>query len=194
MRAAPLAVPDTDERVRLFVALELPDDVRDALVRWQSRALQGLDGVRPIARSDLHATLCFLGWRSEAEIDAIRHACGVLTAYSGPELQIGEATWLPPRRPRVLAVELQDRAGALARAQAALSEVLEAGGWYEPEKRPYLGHVTVARIARDTHVPRRALPDPPELSFRAMRVTLYRSRLSRSGAHYEAIGSVELAG
>jgi RNA 2',3'-cyclic 3'-phosphodiesterase len=182
-----------DGRVRLFVALELPDVARDGLLRWQPRALQGLDGPRVIAPPDLHATLCFLGWRSQEEIDAISDACGVLAAYAAPELRIGGATWLPPRRPRVLAVELQDLTGALAREQAVLSEVLAAGGWYQPEERPYLAHVTVARLGRGTRVRRRPLPDPPALSFRATRVTLYRSRLLRSGARYEPLRSVELA-
>jgi 2'-5' RNA ligase len=190
--AAP-AAERGEERVRLFVALELPDEARDALVDWQSRALHGLDGVRAIARSDLHATLCFLGWRWEREIDAIRDACAVVAPYGAVELRVGEATWLPHRRPRVLAVELED-AGALARAQAALSEVLEAGGWYRPEKRPYLAHVTVARVGHGARAPRRAPPDLPKLGFRATRVSLYRSRLSRSGARYDVIGSVELAG
>ena len=194
MTAEPTASPEGEERVRLFVALELPDDAREALVRWQARALRGVDGARAIAGEDLHATLCFLGWRAASEIGPIRDACGVLAAHPAPELRIGAATWLPPRRPQVLAVELEDPAGVLGRAQAALSDVLAAGGWYEPEKRPYLGHVTVARLGRGTRAPRKAVPDPPELSFDAARVSLYRSRLFRSGARYEAVATVEMAG
>ena len=194
MSVEPPAAPSPDERVRLFVAVELPDVARDALTRWQTRALQGADGARAIAASDLHATLCFLGWQATSEVDRIRDACGVLGACPAPALAIGEATWLPPRRPRVLAVELDDRSAALARAQAALSDVLEAGGWYRPEKRAYLAHVTVARLGRGTRAPRRSLPQPPELDFRASRATLYRSRLLRSGARYEPLASVELAG
>jgi len=194
LTADPLPGPEPAERVRLFVALELPGAVREALERWGARALQGLEGARAIASSDLHATLCFLGWRSSDEVEQIRDACGVLTAYPAPELRVGAATRLPPRRPRVLAVELHDASGALARAQSALSEVLETGGWYQPEERPHLAHVTVARFGRGTRVPRRSLPDPPELTFRASRVSLYRSRLLRSGARYEALASVTLAG
>lgn len=194
MTAEPFEPRDPEERVRLFLALELPEEPREELARWRGRALQGVAEARAIAVSDLHATLCFLGWRAATEIDAIRDACGVLTAYTAPELALGEGIWLPPRRPRVLAVELHDATGSLARAQAALSEVLEAGGWYRPEKRPYLAHVTVARLGRAVRAPRRALPDPPELGFRARWVRLYRSRLLRSGARYEPLGSIELAG
>jgi 2'-5' RNA ligase len=183
-----------EERVRLFVALELPGDVREALAGWRDRVMRGADGLRAIAPEALHATLCFLGWRSTAQIGAIGDACGVLAAQPAPELRLGEAIWLPRRRPRVLAVELGDIGTALARAQAVLSEVLEVGGWYEPDGRPYLGHVTVARVSQGTRLPRRSLPALPEVDFRASRVTLYRSRLSRSGARYEALATVALAG
>jgi 2'-5' RNA ligase len=90
-------------------------------------------------------------------------------------------------------VELLDPAGVLNRVQALLSEVLAAGGWYQPEKRPYLAHVTVARVARGGRAPRAVMPALPPLQFRAPRVTLFRSRLLRSGARYEALATVELA-
>jgi 2'-5' RNA ligase len=91
-----------------------------------------------------------------------------------------------------LAVELLDSAGALARAQTRLSEVLAAGGWYEPEKRPYLAHVTVARTRRDVRMARDQLPQLPSMEFEAPRVTLFRSRLLRTGARYQPLASVDL--
>jgi 2'-5' RNA ligase len=110
-----------------------------------------------------------------------------------PELRLGEGIWLPPRRPRVLAVSLGDRSAALVGLQAALSDALAQGGWYQPEKRPYLGHVTVARAARGFRQPRAPLPPSPGLAFTASSVTLYRSRLLRSGARYEPLARVELS-
>lgn len=197
MSKAPISRSGTggDERVRLFVALDVPQSARDALRRWRTKALQGISGVRPVAEEGLHATLCFLGWRPEAEIEPIRDACVVLTAEVAPELALGESVWLPQRSPRLLAVELRDHQGRLARAQATLSAVLAAGGWYQPEKRPYFAHVTVARVGRSVRVSRQAsLPPAPQISFRASSVTLYRSRLLRSGARYEPLGTVELVG
>ncbi len=183
-----------DERVRLFVALELPEPARAELIRWRGRVLRGVDGLRYITEPNLHATLCFLGSRRSAEVGAIADACAVLAVQPAASLSLGEAIWLPERRPHVLAVTLQDTAGALAGAQATLSEVLAAGGWYEPEQRPYLGHVTVARAGRGTRVPRRPLSAPEALQFQARRVTLYRSRLSRAGARYEPLTTIELGG
>lgn len=195
-----------DERVRLFVALELPEPVRDALIRWrddvtgqarrddvtgQARALRWLDS------DSLHVTMCFLGWRSPGELGVIAGAMRVLAGAGAgagaARLSLGAPVWLPPRRPRVLAVEVEDPDGSITRAQAALSRALAAGGWYEPERRRYLPHVTVARVARGGRAPRGGPPRISPLEFDGERVTLFRSRLSRVGARYEPLASIELA-
>ena len=183
--------PRSDERVRLFVALELPVHVREALIAWRDGLIRA-GGLRPLGAESLHATLCFLGWQTASQVDAIGAACGLLAGEPTPELSLGAARWLPPRRPRVLAVDLADPSGALTRAQTTLSGTLAAGGWYEPEKRPYLAHVSVARVTRGARAPRAALPPISTLEFRAGRVTLYRSRLSRGGAQYEPLATIEL--
>ncbi len=182
----------SDEPARLFVALELPALVRDALVRWRSEALHDPLGLRLIAPDQLHVTLCFLGWRAAAEIDDIRAACGVMAGEPIAELRLGDAIWLPTRRPRVLAVELDDPGGALARAQSSLSRALQAGGWYTPESRPFRAHVTVARVARGASVRAHQLPRPPALALRGSRASLFRSLPGPGGVRYERLGTVEL--
>ncbi|HEY1521854.1 MAG TPA: RNA 2',3'-cyclic phosphodiesterase [Solirubrobacteraceae bacterium] len=181
-----------DERARLFVALELPEEARDTLVRWRSSVLNGVAGLRALPDDHLHVTLCFLGWCSTSHIDAIADACQGVSPLDPPTVDLGQARWLPPRRPRVLAVELEDARGRLVAIQARLSGLLQAGGWYEPESRPYLPHVTVARAGRRDRVKPAALSAPPPLSFAASRVTLFRSRLSPGGARYEALSGVSL--
>ncbi len=181
-----------DARARLFVALQLPADSREALARWRSRALRGIDDLRLLAAEDLHVTLCFLGWRTVGEIESILEACRVVEGCGVAELRVTEAVWLPPRRPRVLAVAFDDVGGALGRAQAALSDALSAGGWYAPETRPFLAHVTVARAARGARLRERELEGPPELALTGSSVALYRSRLSAAGARYEPLGTLSL--
>jgi 2'-5' RNA ligase len=181
------------ERVRLFVALELPGEVREALLGWGAKTLRGLAGLRAVAPENLHVTLCFLGWRSDAEVAEIVHACSVAVGpFASCSLRIAGGLWLPPRRPRVLAVELEDLDGELATVQAALSRQLAAGGWYVPESRPFLAHVTVARVARGARIRASELPPPRRLEFAGSRVTLYRSRLGAGGARYEPLGTVTL--
>ncbi len=182
----------TAERVRLFAALELPAPVREALVQWRSAALGGNGGFRLIAADHLHVTLCFLGWRPVDDVTQILEACAIVAGRRAAELSVRGAVWLPRRRPRVLAATLEDRGGGLTAMQATLSEALAAGGWYVPEKRPFLAHVTVARVGASGRVRDFDLPVPPPLRFEGSRVTLYRSRLGASGARYEPLGTVEL--
>lgn len=186
-----------DERARLFVALELPVGVRSALAGWRDQAVRDLSGVRPVADESLHVTLCFLGWVAVEQVDAVACACAVVDGAPVVRLRVGRGIWLPSRRPRVLAVELEDVGGALAGVQSALSDVLVAGGWYEPEQRPFLAHVTVARVGRGARVPRRGsevgeVDEPGELEFTGSTVTLFRSRLSPAGSRYEGLAAVQL--
>jgi 2'-5' RNA ligase len=183
----------SDERVRLFVALELPDDVRDVLQRWRSRALSDMQGLRAVDAENLHVTLCFLGSCEAAEIDSIGAACAGAVAGREPcSLALGGALWLPPRRPRVVAVDLDDHGSALASVQASLSDALAAGGWYRPESRPFLAHVTVARVGSGARVRAGELPALDPVAFAGSTVTLYRSRPSPRGARYEPLRRIDL--
>jgi 2'-5' RNA ligase len=104
----------------------------------------------------------------------------------------GSTAWLPvPRRPRVLAVDLQDPSGGLREVQEVVaSAVGEAIGW-EPEHRAFRPHVSVARVRRGGRPPR-DLPEPPQLEFTVPAVTLYRSELGGGPARYRALASVAL--
>lgn len=179
-------------KARLFVALDLPAPVVEALVAWRDAALDGRRELRPIAAEAMHVTLCFLGWLEEAAIEplsgAVRDCAAPVAA-----LRLGAPLWLPRRGPRVLAVALEDPHGSLLALQERLVGSLVDGGWHRPEARPFLAHVTVARVRKDAHVRAQTLDAPPALVFAGAALTLYRSRLERTGARYEALARVPLA-
>jgi 2'-5' RNA ligase len=102
---------------------------------------------------------------------------------------------LPPRDPRLFALDLEDFEGRASALQADVSDALEAGGWYRPEKRPFWPHVTLARVKRNERrvPPLPEQPAPPDEAFSAAALTLYRSTLRPQGALYEPLASVELA-
>ncbi len=54
----------SEERVRLFVALELPTEVRSALRSWAAEHVGAMARLRLVEPESLHVTLCFLGWRA----------------------------------------------------------------------------------------------------------------------------------
>jgi RNA 2',3'-cyclic 3'-phosphodiesterase len=182
----------SDEHVRLFVALELPESVRRTLTGWGATVLDGRAGLRAVVQDSLHVTLCFLGRRAVNEIGEIAAACEVVATMPVLQLTLGDGLWLPARRPRVLAVALGDHDHALAAVQSKLSDVLRRGGWYVPEPRPFLAHVTLARVAKGVQAPRGDLPALSPGVARGSTVTLYRSRLGRGGAQYQPLASVAL--
>lgn len=201
------------ESARLFVALDLPAAVRSALLAWRAPVLAASEGaLRPVAEEALHVTLCFLGSlpldAAEPVGAAVQRAAGGRadrgTDADGAEadgapavdgLALGAPLWLPRRRPHALTLALSDRDGALGRLQSALAAALAAGGWFEAEARPFLPHVTVARVRRGGDLralARQELPEPPSAAFAGVAVTLYRSHLGRGGARYEALTRVRL--
>ena len=145
-----------------------------------------------MADEALHITLAFLGHLPEGSSE---RAGEVVRACAGPatDLALGPALLLPPRRPRVLTVEVEDRAGELAALQGRLSAALSSAGLYEPERRAFRPHATVARLRAGERAPRELRIDGPEpVAFDGEAVTLYRSRLSRAGARYEPLERVPL--
>jgi RNA 2',3'-cyclic 3'-phosphodiesterase len=181
---------------RLFVAVDPPARVCEELVAWARSALRGANAiggkassVRVLDPELLHVTLCFLGNRPVAEIAAIGQALEECASGVG-ELEIGAPLWLPPRRPRALAVEVRDDAhGGLAGLHRMLVQALARACGYEEERRRFRAHVTLARMreAPRGRAAERALPPTPALSFTPTEVVLYRSWLSPAGASYEPL-------
>ncbi len=212
---------------RLFVAVDPPAGVCDELAAWARAALGelraldadqaragGFGRVRLLAPETMHVTLCFLGARPLAEIETIAAALQECPA-SIAELSLGAPLWLPPRRPRALALAVHDREGELARLHAHVCEALSRAIDWQPERRRLRAHVTLARLARlegkrerrrrrepgsrehservRTEIVRPALAPTPQLSFTPRELVLYRSWLAREGASYEALATRTLA-
>lgn len=202
------------------MAVDPPAEVCEELQAWARRALvrrsRGRRGgtkhdARVLESDALHLTLCFLGSRPVQDIDTIGAAVAGC-AISVGELELGAPLWLPPRHPRVLAVEVHDRDGELARLHRAVCAALADATDWQPERRRFKAHITVARVrggrrerdrrrARSGHgageggperVQEPSLPATPQLRFTPAAVVLYRSFLSRAGASYQPLASCEL--
>lgn len=176
-------------RARLFVALELPD-----VTRAQTAGLLGpADAWRLVSPESLHVTLVFLGWQAEEEIERIGALTGGAAEGVGPiALVPTEVRLVPPRRPRLFALDLEDPAGACGRLQGSVSAALAGEGLYEPETRPFWPHVTLARVRRGHRVSAPSGVGSPPPAFEADRVVLYRSMLHPKGAVYEPLHAFTL--
>ena len=175
-------------RTRLFLALDLPEDRRRALAAWRDDALAGHDDLRLVREEYLHVTLVFLGWQYERDVDRIAEAAfGPLSGVAPVPLAGVALVPVPKRGPRLFALDLDDPSGGAAALQAAVAGPLAEARFYEPEKRPFWPHVTLARVKRGRRAPRLSAPDPPGGRFEASELTLYRSVLQPQGARYEPL-------
>ena len=152
-------------------------------------------------------TLCFLSYHPEKKIDRIAEI--VQGVQPRPvELRFEpEPAPRPKGRPRLYALDAESPAAI--ELQAELSDALEAERFYEPEKRPFWPHVTVARVRSERAAPKpgqrrgkgrpKRVREPPgelpralQRPIGAVRVTLYRSNLRPQGAEYVSLGGVDL--
>ena len=174
--------------------------MREAIVAWQDREL-GDPALRPVRPESLHMTLVFLGYQAEKEIERIAEAAFDLDLPAPAVELVREPVGVPRgKRPRLFALDAPSE-GAVA-LQAAVESNLVAGRHYEPEKRPFWPHLTVARVRPERRGSRKPAlvetpPGPfPERTFLRpiplVRLVLFRSHLRREGAVYEPMAELEL--
>jgi 2'-5' RNA ligase len=170
--------------MRLFVAIWPPAPVIELLAGIERPLTPGL---RWTTEDQWHVTLRFLGEvagddRGKTTLDVLesigRNAPA--TARAGPAVV--------PLGPTVLCLPvagLDDLAADVGRATADIAAPVG--------KRPFRGHLTVARLKDGVRVPSSAWA-ALSASWKVDEVTLVASQLRPNGAHYEAIGRIPLAG
>jgi RNA 2',3'-cyclic 3'-phosphodiesterase len=186
-------------RGRLFVALDLPQDVRAGLVSWQHTALAD-PALRIVAPDALHITLVFLGYQAEKDVKAIGKAA-LDKDFQAPAVElVSEPVGIPRgKRPRLIA--LGANSDDTVTLQRGVEDRLVEGGFHEPERRAFWPHLTVARVRPEAPGSRKPalittqphpLPEHMFRFFRPTRLVLFKSHLRRSGAEYEAMAELEL--
>ena len=183
--------PETaTESWRLFIALPVPDPLRESLQQWQRTAQRLLpEGVRWTPADQWHLTLRFLGDVDATEVPLLAEALQAACARQEPfELSLqGPGCFPSPERPRVFWLGLGGQVTSLERLQARVQE--GTAPWGQKEDRPFRAHLTVARIRDGSPAGRHGLgrvlprlPAPPAVVWMVDRVTLFRSRLHPGGA------------
>ncbi len=170
--------PPAGPSLRLFVAAELPWETLRRVEDWQQKVLAPVEALR--LNHALHLTLAFLGDVPRKRVDDLVEALAGVPVEPSPIAGV-DVLFLPGKGPkRVVALALADRDGRLARLQADVSRALAGTGVYEPPRRPWLPHVTVARFRRPGHPFSLQNVNIPE--FCVVRTVLYSSLLERAGA------------
>lgn len=171
--------------IRLFVALELPDDLRQRLAGLGG----GVPGARWTEPENLHLTLRFIG---EVPDDRLADIDAALAGVEAPAFDLvfdGVGVFGNARSARILWAGVE-RNEALNHLQAKVESALVRGG-VAPDERRFSAHVTLARL-KDAPRERLGRFIEDRGLFRAGpvpidRFTLFRSHLGRSGPVYEPL-------
>jgi 2'-5' RNA ligase len=189
---------EKERRLRLFVALDLPDRVRAGIGAWSEGAIRD-PALKRVPEASLHITLAFLGPRPQEEVAQIAAVVGKCTAPA-PDAVLGGVEQRPLRgRARVYALPVHSE-GTKALQEDLRARLVEAG-LYEAEARPFWPHVTVARVRAEGRGSRRpavverppkSLPQELLQPLRCVRLALYLSELQPGGARYTPLAQVDL--
>lgn len=186
--------------MRCFLAIELPQEIRDRLAAVQKR-LGSLDrDVRWTRVDNIHLTIKFLGEVADADVPRVcQIAAAIARQYSPFELEIRGTGCFPPRGPaRIVWAGLAGLPPPLVECHKAIEEAYADIG-FKPEDRPFHPHLTIGRV-RDQRGSHRVRPGlEPEIDFRAGRFTvkelvLFQSILDRAGPAYIPLARAPLGG
>lgn len=187
------------ETLRAFIAIRLPPDIIELAGRLQSWLKSGGLKLRWARLQSLHLTLKFLGDIPESAIADLKGAMQRASLGYGPLDLAAQGMGVFPgiKRPRVLWIGIGGELHKLTQLVDGLEDELEQIG-YAKEKRPFRGHLTLARMKRpvDSRILLEALQNLGRyepLPFSARQMILYQSDLRPQGAFYTARATINLA-
>ena len=184
--------------MRLFVALEVPEEVRRALAAFIERVRTVARGSRWVRAEGLHVTLKFIGEMPSEKVPDLQKELAHVHLSAAVDVRIRGGGFFPnERHPRIfwIGVEASPNLAELAGAVDANTKKLGVA----PENRAYSPHVTLARFKSDDGLPqlRDAIRGLGPLEFGEMRATefhLIRSELQPGGSRYTRLASFSFAG
>jgi 2'-5' RNA ligase len=134
-------------RTRTFIAIELPQGIRDRLVALQESLATAAPDVKWVEPENLHVTLLFLGEVDDRELPAVCRAVqDAVVGHTPFTLSVEGAGCFPnPRRPRTLWVGVGQGVQEVVAVHDAIEPALLALGCYRREERKYTPHVTLGR-------------------------------------------------
>ncbi len=183
------------KRIRAFVAIELPETVRNALGSLQKNLRDYGFSAKWSRPENIHLTLKFLGDIAESEIAPLGEQMASIARETAPITIVAQGLGVFPsvRRPRVLWTGIGGETDRLSNLQQAIESGFETLG-YERESKRFAGHFTLARFKGGV--------DPEAIvsamgrfggfvsdSFTADHVHLFQSELTPRGPIYTKIVS-----
>lgn len=177
--------------MRAFIAIELPEELRDRLAREQSRFRAAAPDARWTRPEGIHLTLKFLGEISNEQVTQVKEALDKIGPFEPFAIRAKGFGFFPDaRRPRVFWAGL-DAPPKLAQLAARIENAMAALG-FTPENRAFSPHLTLARFKEPRPQPKlqALIAEQGEAAlggFDASEFYLWESKLSPQGAQYRKV-------
>ena len=184
--------------MRVFVALDIPEDIRRSISDLRSRLEGHCPQARWVRAESMHLTLKFMGEVAPERIENIRAALAAVRSGSPVQMEFRGVGFFPnERHPRVCWVGISASPN-LAGLAAEIERRLEQLG-APREQRPFRPHLTLARFRSEDGLPRlrEAIGQLEHVelgSMTAEKLHLYESRLKPGGAEYTRLGTFAFVG
>jgi 2'-5' RNA ligase len=183
----------------LFVAADLPEDLRGSLVGLQGQLRGVALPIRWVRPEGIHLTFKFLGEIQESRLgDIIRALDQAGGRHIAPFLlrAAGVGTFPERGQPRILWVGVSGDVDAACRLKGTIDEALEGVG-FAKEMRDFRPHLTLGRINGPGRGDWRSFlagfSDVPVGAFEVRRCLLFQSLLGPAGATYRPLSELSLA-
>ncbi|MGI6551749.1 MAG: RNA 2',3'-cyclic phosphodiesterase [Bacillota bacterium] len=136
-----------ERKMRLFIAVELAEEMKDYLSRIQQAWQEGCSRANFSRRENLHLTIKFLGETRVEELPSIQAAMEEAARATAPfSLRLGEPGFFSRQQKKILWVGLQGDLQDLRKLFHRLEVHLAEKG-FPKEKRAFSPHITLAREA-----------------------------------------------
>ncbi len=189
------------EQIRCFIAIELPDELKEELVQLEARLKLGKQPwVKWVNPDSIHLTLKFLGniaiERTGEITKAMEEAAQAVPPF---QLKVNDVGAFPSlKRVEVAWVGVSGDVDKLGQLQQRIESNLARLG-FAPESRPFVSHLTIARLRNRAPLDERqrfgqliAGTRFEAGTIKVDAISLMRSQLTREGAIYSRISSVNL--
>jgi len=178
--------------IRTFIALPLPDTVKQALEETTQSLRRRIDA-RWVRRDAMHLTLKFLGDIQEDLVPALGQGLDAICAgYPEMDFSLDSLGAFPGhKRARVIWASLSGAVDQLASLAAQVDRLCGRYG-IQPETRAFRAHITLGRLKTPTMVELEAII--PGRQFNVAEARLYRSELLREGPRYTVLHVSRLGG
>lgn len=190
--------------MRLFVALDIPDETRDALASLVAKLKPKCPSVRWVRPDAMHITLKFIGHTGEENLPAIRDALARARSPVPIEMAFRGLGFFPnEKRPRVFWCGVQASPNAAVLAGDVDRALAKLG--VEVETRPFTPHLTLARFKEGDGREKqpgssaeivgvvREMQDRDFGSLSTSEFHLFESTTKRTGAEYTKLSTFHFA-